>query len=1327
MPDEPTAPTFNPPPVTGAEEVAALFPEHEIVRVLGEGGMGVVYLARHRRHKRLEALKLLSAKYGREAEAVARFEREARAMARLSHPNIVTAYDSGRTGGDRLYLTMEYVDGTDLAALIRAGAADQLDPLAIGGQICDALAYAHGEGVIHRDIKPANVLVDTQGRVKVADFGLARIADADLDASAITTPGAVMGTPGYISPEQRRGDAVDHRADIFSLGAVFYEMLCHERPAGTFVPPSTRTGCDPRWDAIIQRAMQADPARRYTSTTEIREALDEIRTTAYTPPVPAAACPDSKPLRRVLAVVGALAILVMGCLLYWQKLQPVAPGLPLRGDVTEPQSYPNPKRWVDDLPRISETARVFKCGEMRDGRLHMTRSSGLTVADGHKFTAAAVRIVGRGRLEVRFCEPTLAENTYRGIVEENGLAGIRVSTQSGKQPAEPILLDPAFDSTQDREFVFVAKGGVISLWVDRCLIASVHDKALSKGFFFVSCWGIKANTPAAQVFKSIEYADLGETPDDNAPEPAPTPPPGSTADILTSADYEWSAPVNLGPLVNSAKYDTGPSMTADGLRLIVSTDPTEHMKLVEFRRKSLTEPFGEPRPLADALPTAWCHRCALTPDGLTLLYVVLHPVTTTAIVQRQRPALDAPWGPPLEIEHPESTPGFREATWLSADGLTMLYTGKHEGGIQGHDIWRAHRRSVTSRFDLPELVNPGVNSVVHDYDPLLSTDGTTLLFTRKMYDTWTTSEIFIGIADAQGRFHARALDWPLKGLFATPWLSPDGRTLWFSWDGPGGVGGMDLWQIRRVPKKGTDPTIPYPFEASKKLAADATKAKQPALPSVSRFSDPVAKATKGAPFVNSLGMKFVPVEVIIGPVPGRFVLYSIWETRVRDYEVFVKETGCEWPKPDFPQGPDHPAVNLTWDDGVAFAEWLTARDRQAGVLSPNEIYGLPEDLQWSCAAGIGNLEYLGPSAADKIMEHRYVFPWGNAWPPPSGGGNYAGEECLTATGGLASSAFTGVIEGYRDGFVHTAPVGSFAPNAIGLYDMGGNVLEWISTWFDVSHSKRVVRGGSWQLGSRFGAHSFARDGIPPAERQPHQGLRLVLVTSYGSQKEAQGAVPDPADAPARIAQPPLIEANAKPVIVTETAQLTMPEPATWVDATAELRDRVIAAGAGRLEGEHLLVPKSLNIDLADQKRFRDVIVRMRFTGAAAIGVRSANVQDSIARVSYQGQLGPAPIVRLFGWHHAKQRFACFPDLERRLDADFEWKAEHELALAIKGDQITLWLDGRTLLTQRDSAIPEGSIYLNLWTAKAHPELAPRIRKVEYGELDGTKPSSAARP
>jgi len=233
--------------------------------------MGAVYAARQTSLERNVALKLLPAELSHDAAAAERFRREARALAQLSHPNIVAIYDFGETPGGSFYFVMEYVEGADLHRLIRDGKLPLAKALDVVRQVCDALEFAHSRGIVHRDIKPANILVDPLGRVKVSDFGLAMlVTDPSPEASPSMTRG-VVGTPEYIAPEQRRGDGpVDHRADIYSLGVMLYEMLTGSIPYGAFEPPSRRSEVDGKMDRVVIRAMQQEPDKRYQHASEVR-------------------------------------------------------------------------------------------------------------------------------------------------------------------------------------------------------------------------------------------------------------------------------------------------------------------------------------------------------------------------------------------------------------------------------------------------------------------------------------------------------------------------------------------------------------------------------------------------------------------------------------------------------------------------------------------------------------------------------------------------------------------------------------------------------------------------------------------------------------------------------------------------------------------------------------------------------------------------------------------------------------------------------------------------------------------------------------------------
>jgi len=275
---EPEAKAGEGPPAPSCEELSAEFPSLELIELLGRGGMGAVYKARQRDLDRHVALKILRPGLDADSGFAERFTREARALAQLNHPGIVTLYEFGRTAAGRYFILMEFVDGVSLRQLLAAGRLAPREALAIVPPLCDALQYAHDRGILHRDIKPENILVDRLGRVKIADFGLARLTDSDEETLA--TVGVVMGTPAYMAPEQGATvGRVDHRADLYALGVVFYQMLTGELPkADDLQPPSHRVRLDVRLDEIVLRALEKDPQRRYADATEFRTRVEAMTT-----------------------------------------------------------------------------------------------------------------------------------------------------------------------------------------------------------------------------------------------------------------------------------------------------------------------------------------------------------------------------------------------------------------------------------------------------------------------------------------------------------------------------------------------------------------------------------------------------------------------------------------------------------------------------------------------------------------------------------------------------------------------------------------------------------------------------------------------------------------------------------------------------------------------------------------------------------------------------------------------------------------------------------------------------------------------------------------
>jgi Tol biopolymer transport system component len=299
---------------------------YEIVDLLGSGGMGEVYRARDTRLNRAVAIKILPQSFGRNPDALARFEREAQVIAALSHPNIRAIHDFGREG-DILYAVAELLQGQTLQERLSEGALPQRKAVEFALAIAHGLSAAHEKGIVHRDLKPANVFLTSDGGVKLLDFGLAKIIahdpmtahDAPTDALA-TEPGIVMGTVGYMSPEQVRGRPVDHRSDIFSLGAILYEMLSGRRAfrgdsaADTMAailnqdPPDLSTpphSVSPALERVVQHCLEKNPEERFQSARDLAFHLGAVSSISLPIPASRAAAP-----RRALllpAIAGAVA------------------------------------------------------------------------------------------------------------------------------------------------------------------------------------------------------------------------------------------------------------------------------------------------------------------------------------------------------------------------------------------------------------------------------------------------------------------------------------------------------------------------------------------------------------------------------------------------------------------------------------------------------------------------------------------------------------------------------------------------------------------------------------------------------------------------------------------------------------------------------------------------------------------------------------------------------------------------------------------------------------------------------------------------------------
>jgi serine/threonine protein kinase len=467
------------------EKVGFLFPpapntaiaHYRLLAPLGAGGMGEVYLAEDTKLGRKVALKLLPEEFTCDAGRVRRFEQEARAASALNHPNILTIFDIGEANGGR-YIATEFIDGQTLRERLNG---DRLSPQAavdIASQIAAALAAAHEAGIVHRDIKPENVMLRRDGIVKVLDFGLAKLTEqrpAAVDSQAPTIakvntdPGTVLGTVGYMSPEQVRGQEADHRADIFSFGVILYEMLSDRRAfSGDSAvevmnailkeePPEfgeTNTKISPQLEKIVRRCLEKKPERRFQSASDLGFALDALSLsgssgssrTKMAPALEASALSKRSGWRERLAwiVAGALALISLTFgIAYFRS--PALEAETIRLSVTPPE-----KATRFDRPAISPDGRTLAFIATVEGKTQLwTRPLNSTTAKS---------LAEVGETGTPFWSP---DSRFIGFVEGNRLKKISIAGGTPENLCD--LIDRLSVCSWNREGVILFSAGPIGI------------------------------------------------------------------------------------------------------------------------------------------------------------------------------------------------------------------------------------------------------------------------------------------------------------------------------------------------------------------------------------------------------------------------------------------------------------------------------------------------------------------------------------------------------------------------------------------------------------------------------------------------------------------------------------------------------------------------------------------------------------------------------------------------------------------------------------------------------------------------------------------------